>query len=114
METLLLSLQEGHLTPEQAHLVTWNALPKLTLSLLKMRLPSAPAVCDRLNEYLRAVLSTTVRMLQTCERYELVECTSRILSDAASYPLYTPPGGGRGGRGDVDSNSSDGGSASYG
>lgn len=105
LEELLVHLANHELTPEQTHQVTWNSLPRMTLGLLKLQLPTT-ALYDRLQEYCQHVLRTTVEMLRGAERYEIVECASRVLTDADAYPIYNPEGGVR------EGDSSDGGSGS--
>ena len=102
LEEVLHHLAAGNLTPDQTHVVTYNSMPKLVLMVLKLPVPNQ-ATCDRLEAFLHTVLRLTVDMLRHSPHWELIECSTRILSDQAAFPLYNIParggGGGGGGRG---------------
>ena len=118
LEGVLQSLLARALTPEQAHLVLYEAMPKLVLMLLKLR--CSDVEMHRLNEFFKHVLRATVDLLRTTEIWELVECATRVLTDGAAYNLYNRPvaGGshspGGGNLDELDSNSSGEGSGSDG
>ena len=90
LEEVLHHLEVETLTPEQAHHVMYQAMPKLVLMLLKLRCSDAE-MCDRLNEFFQVVLRTTVQMLRHTNYWELVECAARVLTDCAAHQLYSRP-----------------------
>ena len=119
LEDVVQCLQLGLLTAEQTHHVTYQAMPKLVLMLLKLRCSSTD-VQQRLNNFFRTILRASVVLLQSGEIWELVECATRVLTDGVSYNrvhVYSRPSASDGpqspgGMDDLDSNSSGEGSAS--
>ena len=116
LEDVLAHLAAESLTPEQTHHMMYQAMPKLVVMLLKLRCADGE-MCDRLNEFFQVVLRTTVEMLRQTNSWELVECTTRVLTDGAAYQLYNRPMMGSrhlppAGLGELDSASSGDGSAS--
>ena len=87
LEELLHHLGQDELTPDQTKILLYNAMPKIVSSLLKLRLPSAQ-LSERLNDFFKLVLRTTVEMLRHSATWELIECATRI---PVSYTHLTLP-----------------------
>ena len=87
LEEVLQQLQQGALTAEQTHHVTYQAMPRLVSMLLKLPC-SELGVFDRLNEFNQCILRTTVALLRSTEIWELVECSTRVLTEGGGAYLY--------------------------
>ena len=86
LQQLLDCLVQEQLTPEQASHVMRISLGKFVQYLLKIRL-NEPAT-ERVNNWFYSVMHTTIELLRTQDVWEMVDCTSRILTDSPNYNFY--------------------------
>ena len=86
LQQLLECLVREQLTPEQASHVMRISLGKFVQYLLKIRL-NEPST-ERVNSWFHSVMHTTIELLRTHDAWEMVDCTSRILTDSPNYHFY--------------------------
>ena len=86
LQQLLDCLVQEQLTPEQASHVMRISLGKFVQYLLKIRL-NEPST-ERVNNWFYSVMHTTIELLRTQDVWEMVDCTSRILTDSPNYNFY--------------------------
>ena len=91
LEDLLRQVVKRLLTPEQIHHVTCTAFPRILFMLLKLRWSHADIL--RIHEFCKSMLRTTVELLRNSDTWELIECATRVLTDAAACTLYPRSGG---------------------
>ena len=86
LQQLLDCLVQEQLTPEQASHVMRISLGKFVQYLLKIRL-NEPST-ERVNNWFYSVMHATIELLRTQDAWEMVDCTSRILTDSPNYNFY--------------------------
>ena len=63
-----------------------NSLGRFLLYLLKIRL-NEPST-ERVNNWFSSVMHTSIELLRTQDAWEMMDCTSRILTDSNNYNFY--------------------------
>ena len=86
LQQLLDCLVQGQLTPDQATHVIRVSLGKFVMGLLKLRL-NEPSV-ERVNVWFQSVMHATVELLRTRDAWEMVDVSTRILTDSPNYNFY--------------------------
>ena len=86
LQQLLDCLLQEQLTPEQASHVMRISLGKFLQYLLKIRL-NEPST-ERVNNWFSSVMHTSIELLRTQDAWEMMDCTSRILTDSPNYNFY--------------------------
>ena len=86
LQQLLDCLLQEQLTPDQASHVMRNSLGRFLLYLLKIRL-NEPST-ERVNNWFSSVMHASIELLRTQDAWEMMDCTSRILTDSNNYNFY--------------------------
>lgn len=87
LEQLVKLLLHGKFSSEQAVFVCRVALPRMTSTVLKLRLPESMSAS--VAAYLTSVLEAAVLLVRKTDHWEIVETVRVILTDAQSYHFYS-------------------------